>query len=57
MVRAKEKIKSVAKDFEKTFGRSYGNGLVQEYKMDGADVGMVIYGDLALQMEQAVDDL
>jgi len=57
MVRAKEKIKSVAKDFEKTFGRNYGNGLVQEYKMNGADVGMVIYGDLALQMEQAVDDL
>jgi len=57
MVRAKEKIKSVAKDFEKTFGRNYGNGLTQEYKMDGADVGMIIYGDLALQMEQAVDDL
>ncbi len=57
MVRAKEKIKSVAKDFEKVFGRNYGNGLIQEYKMDGADIGMVIYGDLALQMEQAVDDL
>lgn len=57
MIRAKEKIKSVAKDFEKTFGRNYGNGLIQEYKMDGADIGMVIYGDLALQMEQAVDDL
>ena len=57
MVRAKEKIKSVAKDFEKIFGRNYGNGLIQEYKMDGADIGMVIYGDLALQMEQAVDDL
>jgi len=57
MVRAKEKIKSVTKDFEKIFGRNYGNGLIQEYKMDGADVGMVIYGDLALQMEQAVDDL
>ena len=57
MVRAKEKIKSVAKDFEKTFGRNYGNGLIQEYKMAGAEIGMVIYGDLALQMEQAVDDL
>ncbi len=57
MVRAKEKIKNVARDFEKTFGRNYGNGLIQEYKMNGADVGMVIYGDLALQMEQAVDDL
>jgi len=38
MIRAKEKIKSVAKDFEKTFGRNYGNVLNKEYKMDGADV-------------------
>ncbi|MBD3194657.1 MAG: pyruvate ferredoxin oxidoreductase [Candidatus Lokiarchaeota archaeon] len=57
MVRAKEKIKKVAEEFERMFGRSYGNGLVQEYKLDGADVGIVIYGDLALQMEQAVDEL
>lgn len=54
---AKEKIKIVAKEFEKAFGRSYGNGLVQEYNMDDANVAMVIYGDLALQMEQAVEEL
>jgi len=57
MLRAKEHIKAVAKDFENTFGRSYGNGLIQEYKMDDADVGIVIYGDLALQMEEAVDQV
>jgi len=56
-IQVKEKIKSVAKEFEQMFGRSYGNGLIQEYKMDDAKVGVVIYGDLALQMEQAVEDL
>jgi len=54
-IRAKEKIKVAAREFEKSFGRSYGNGLIQEYKMDDAEVGMLIYGDLALQMEEAVD--
>jgi pyruvate/2-oxoacid:ferredoxin oxidoreductase alpha subunit len=57
MLRAKQKIRDTAKEFEKMFGRSYGNGLVKEYHMNDADVGIVIYGDLALQMEQAVDDL
>ena len=56
-IRAKEKIKDVAREFEQVFGRNYGNGLIQEYQMNDADVGVVIYGDLALQMEQAVDDL
>ncbi|MFX1590757.1 MAG: pyruvate ferredoxin oxidoreductase [Promethearchaeota archaeon] len=56
-IQVKEKIKETAKEFERIFGRSYGNGLIQEYKMDDAKVGVVIYGDLALQMEQAVDDL
>ncbi|MFW9988716.1 MAG: transketolase C-terminal domain-containing protein [Candidatus Odinarchaeota archaeon] len=56
-MRAKEKIKKVAADFEKTFGRNYGNGLIQEYKMDNADVAVIIYGDLALQMEEAVDQV
>ena len=54
MIRAKEKIKNAAAEFEKAFGRSYGNGLVQEYQMEDAEVGIIIYGDLALQMEEAV---
>lgn len=56
-IRAKEKIKNAAIEFEKAFGRRYGNGLIQDYKMDDADVGMLIYGDLALQMEDAVDSV
>ena len=56
-IRAKDKIKETAIEFEKKFGRNYGNGLIQEYHMNDAKAGVVIYGDLALQMEQAVDDL
>jgi len=55
MLNSIDKIKKAASEFEKTFGRSYGNGLIQEYKIDDAEVGMLIYGDLALQMEEAVD--
>ena len=54
---AKDKIKKVADDFERTFGRNYGNGLIEEYRMNDADVAIINYGELALQMEQAVDDL
>ena len=57
MIRAKSKIASAAREFDRVFGRNYGNGLIQEYKMDDADVGVVIYGDLALQMEEAVDQV
>ncbi|MFX1555289.1 MAG: pyruvate ferredoxin oxidoreductase [Promethearchaeota archaeon] len=56
-IKAKEKIRKVAKEFEEIFGRNYGNGLVQKYKLDDAKVGVIIYGDLALQMEQAVDEV
>jgi len=56
-MKAKARIIEVAKEFEKIFGRNYGNGLIQEYKMDDAEVGMIIYGDLALQMEDAVDQV
>ncbi len=54
-LKAIEKIKDAAKEFERVFGRNYGNGLIQEYRMDDAEVAMLIYGDLALQMEEAVD--
>ncbi len=56
-IRAKEKITKAALEFKQVFGRSYGNGLIQEYKLDDAEVGMIIYGDLALQMEDAVDQV
>jgi len=57
MLLAKEKIREVTDEFGNTFGRQYGNGLIQEYKMNDADVAIINYGELAMQMEQAVDDL
>ncbi len=57
MLLAKEKIKEVTDEFGTTFGRQYGNGLIQEYRMNDADVAIINYGELAMQMEQAVDDL
>jgi len=57
MIKSKEKIKNAAKEFEKTFGRSYGNGLIQNYRLDDADVAILIYGDLAFQMEEAIDQV
>ncbi len=57
MIKSKEKIRNAAIEFKKVFGRSYGNGLIHKYKMEDATVGMLIYGDLALQMEEAVDQV
>ena len=54
---AKQKIQAVAAEFEKKFGRSYGNGLIEEYKMRDAEVAVLNYGELAMQMEDAVDEL
>ncbi len=54
---AKQKIKEVTSEFEKKFGRSYGNGLIEEYQMEDAEVGILNYGELAMQMEDAVDAL
>jgi len=54
---AKQKIQDAATEFEKKFGRSYGNGLIEEYKMQDAEVAVLNYGELAMQMEDAVDDL
>ncbi|MCK4238303.1 MAG: pyruvate ferredoxin oxidoreductase [Candidatus Lokiarchaeota archaeon] len=57
MMKSTHIIKQAALEFEKIFGRSYGNGLIQEYKMDDAEVALINIGGLALQAEQAVDEL
>jgi len=57
MMNSKKVIKQTAAEFEKVFGRKYGNGLVQEYRMDDAEVALINIGGLALQAEQAVDEL
>lgn len=55
MKRAKKVILEVASDFEKTFGRSYG--FFEEYRMEDADIAMVIMGSSAGTAKAAVDGL
>ena len=55
MKNAKKVILDVAADFEKTFGRSYG--FFEEYKMDDAEIAMVIMGSSAGTAKAAVDEL
>ncbi|MCR4960149.1 MAG: pyruvate ferredoxin oxidoreductase [Lachnospiraceae bacterium] len=55
MINAKKVILDVAADFEKTFGRKYG--FFEAYKMEDAEVAMVIMGSSAGTAKVAVDEL
>lgn len=55
MINAKKVILDVAADFEKTFGRKYG--FFEEYRMEDAEIAMVIMGSSAGTAKAAVDEL
>ncbi len=55
MINAKQVILDVAEDFYNTFGRKYG--LIEEYRMDDAELAMVIMGSSAGTAKAAVDNL
>ncbi len=55
MKNAKKVILDVAEDFKKTFGREYG--FFESYKMDDAEVAIVIMGSSAGTAKAAVDEL
>ncbi len=55
MKNAKKVILEVAADFEKTFGRKYG--FFEEYRMEDAEIAMVIMGSCAGTAKTAVDEL
>ena len=55
MTRSKDVILDVAADFEKTFGREYG--LFEEYRMDGAELAIIIMSSAAGTAKVAVDRL
>ena len=55
MKNSKETILSVAKDYAKVSGRSYG--LFEAYKMDGAKVAVVAMGSTAGTTKVVVDNL
>jgi pyruvate ferredoxin oxidoreductase alpha subunit len=50
-------IKEVHADFEKTFGRGYGNGLLEEYNCEDADAVIVAMGTIASTARVTIDDL
>jgi pyruvate/2-oxoacid:ferredoxin oxidoreductase alpha subunit len=57
IVRAKEVIKEVSESYGETFGRRYGNGLVEEYRTDGAEAVIVAMGSIVGTVRAAVDRL
>ena len=50
-------IKETMDSFEKTFGRRYGNGMIEEYKMEDAEVALIAMGSIAGSAKAAVDRL
>ena len=57
MLNALEVIKKVNKNFKRAFGRSYGSGLLDLYKMDDADFAVVGMGTLCGTARVAIDRL
>ncbi len=55
-IKAKEVIEEVANDFSKKFGR-YQGGLIEAYKMEGAEVALVAMGSIIGSIKDAVDEM
>lgn len=55
MLKAYEKFEEVAKEFEKVFGRKYD--LVEEYKIEDAEIVLISMGSIVGTMKDAVDEL
>ena len=54
---AEKVIKEINADFAKVFGRSYGNGMVDEYMTEGAEAVIVCMGSMAGTARAAIDKL
>jgi len=54
---AKEVITEVNEEFGKKFGRSYGNGLIEEYKCEDAEAVIVGMGTIASTARAAIDKM
>ena len=57
VVGSREVIKEVNEDYGKTFGRKYGNGLVDEYRCEDAEAVVVAMGSMTGTARTAVDRL
>jgi pyruvate ferredoxin oxidoreductase alpha subunit len=50
-------LKETMDSFDKTFGRRYGNGMIEEYKMEDAEVAIMAMGTIAGTCKAAVDKM
>jgi len=57
MQNARQTILIVGEEFYEKFGRRYGNGLLEEYKMDGAEVALVTMGANVSTARIVVDEM
>ena len=57
IVNAKDVIVEVNESFGKKFGRSYGNGLIEEYRTEGAEAVLVAMGSLTGTARATIDRL
>jgi|WetSurMetagenome_2_1015567.scaffolds.fasta_scaffold35981_2 pyruvate ferredoxin oxidoreductase alpha subunit len=57
MRNALKKIQEVNAEYAKLSGRSYGNGLVETYKLDDAEIAVLVVGSTAGTLKVIVDQL
>jgi len=57
MRKALDVIKQVHDDYAKQSGRSYGNGLVEAYRLDDAEIATICIGSTAGTVKTVVDEL
>jgi pyruvate ferredoxin oxidoreductase alpha subunit len=57
MKNALQKIQEVNAEYAKISGRSYGDGLLDSYKMDDAEIAIVVVGSTAGTLKVIVDEL
>lgn len=57
MRNAYKKIQEVNSEYAKLSGRSYGNGLIDPYKLDDAEIAIIVIGSTAGTLKVIVDQL
>jgi pyruvate ferredoxin oxidoreductase alpha subunit len=57
MHNALKKIQEVNREYAKLTGRSYGNGLVDAYQLDDAEIAILVVGSTAGTLKVTVDQL
>lgn len=57
VLKIEEVLKETMDSFEKTFGRRYGNGMIEPYKMEDAECAIIAMGTIAGTCKASVDKM